>query len=218
MKEFDKYYRHGRAEIMPFLPASYGRVLEVGCGAGHFGAQLHAAEIWGVEPDAVAAQLAAARFHRVLQGFYEAVAAELPDGYFDLIVCNDVIEHVPDHDGFLLSLTRKLAPGGHLVGSVPNMRYYKNLGALLFRRQWQYVDAGILDRTHLRFFTDRSLRDALARAGLRIERFEGVNSALQKGLLKNLGKSLLLGGLWLISGGAMADLKYLQFAFRAAKI
>lgn len=213
----DKYYRHGRAEVLPFLPAAYARVLEVGCGAGQFGAQLNAAEIWGVEPDPVAAAKAAERYHRVLPGLYDAVAAELPEGYFDLIVCNDVIEHVPDHDAFLASLKRKLAPGGSLVGSVPNVRYYKHLADLLFRRDWHYVDAGILDRTHLRFFTERSLRAALGQAGLRIERFAGINSALRKGIRRNLGKALLLGGLWLVSGGRMADLKYLQFGFRAVK-
>lgn len=75
---------------------------------------------------------------------YDDVEAELPEQYFDLIVCNDVIEHMPDHDAFLEQIKRKLAPGGRLLISIPNVRYFSNLYNLLVRKDWEYKDAGVL--------------------------------------------------------------------------
>ena len=81
------------------------------------------------------------------------------------MVCNDVIEHMADHDRFLRQIRGHIAPGGVLIGSVPNMRHYRALFELLVLRDWDYRDSGVLDRTHLRFFTARSLRRSLTRAG-----------------------------------------------------
>ena len=90
------YYVSERSEMRGFLPQAYSRVLEVGCGEGAFVAQLDkSAEVWGIEPVAAAARVASASRHRVLVGIYDDVCSELPDQYFDLVICNDVIEHIP---------------------------------------------------------------------------------------------------------------------------
>jgi 2-polyprenyl-3-methyl-5-hydroxy-6-metoxy-1,4-benzoquinol methylase len=96
---------------------------------------------------------------------------EIPefDAPFDAIVCGDVLEHLVDPLRTVVGLNRWLAPGGRVVISVPNVAHLLIRLSLLVGR-FDYFDRGILDRTHLRFFTDRSLRRLLGAAGLVIVR------------------------------------------------
>jgi SAM-dependent methyltransferase len=206
-------YRQRRSEILTLLPRHYSRVLEIGCDQGDFAAQLDG-EVWGVEPDAAAAA-AAGRLHRIIVGTFEAVRAELPLSYFDLIICNDVIEHMPDHDCFLREIRAHIAPDGVLVGSVPNMRHYRTLFELLVLRDWDYRDSGILDRTHLRWFTDRSLRRSLERAGFTIEMFQGINGGIRFAFSRQyLPHALFAYAMIALTLGCARDIRVFQFAFR----
>ena len=213
------YYGEPRPEVHTLLPPSYDRVLEVGCGAGAFSRSLKAtSETWGVEPVAGAAEKAARHLTRVLNGKYDDVAPGIPDDYFDLVICNDVIEHMDDHDRFLLSVRSKMRANGWIVGSVPNMRNYRVLHELLVRKDWQYRDYGILDRTHLRFFTEKSLRRALEGAGFRLEALVGMNSAIQSNDdALNVAKRLFFSCVSLATFGTYNDIRFLQFGFRARK-
>ena len=211
------YHDHVRPEMRAFLPARLRRVLEVGCSRGRFGASLtEAEEVWGIEPDAAAAHIAATRLHKVFKGTFDAARPELPRGYFDLVVCNDVIEHMPDHDSFLRDIKDHIAPGGALVGSIPNVRHYRNLINVALLRDWEYEAFGILDRTHLRFFTEKSLRRTLEQAGFHIERFGGINSGIAfRWSAGPLFFWLAAHGLIVLSLGAQSDIRHLQFGFRA---
>ncbi len=218
MADLADYYQNTRLEVLQLVPSEYRTVLEIGCGAGAFAAQLSRdAEIWGVEPNDEAAARAAARLQRVLHGPYDAMQSELPEQYFDLVICNDVIEHVADEVAFLTSIRRKLRPGGHLVGSVPNVRFVKTLAALLFAKDWRYQDSGVLDRTHLRYFTGKSLRRTLRAAGFEVRLFRGINSAFgqiqgTKSLLKAIGTLAVV----LATFGWWYDIQFQQWGFRAA--
>ena len=119
------YYSTIRPDMHRYLPQTFARVLEVGCSAGGFAAQIRqdGVEVWGVEPFVDAATEASHRLDRVLCGLYDEVAAELPDDFFDLVICNDVIEHMPDHVAFLQAIKQKMQPGAYLVGSLPNLRH-----------------------------------------------------------------------------------------------
>ena len=128
---------------------------------------------------------------KVLCGAYDDVCAQIPDGYFDVIVCNDVIEHVLDPESFLVSLKSKLAPAGVLVGSIPNVRFWGNLINLLLRRDWKYEDSGVLDKTHLRFFTFKSFRRLMNKAGYELGLMEGIESTRMK-ILKAIFSPILL--------------------------
>ncbi|CAD5369162.1 conserved hypothetical protein [Rubrivivax sp. A210] len=215
MKPFD-YALSDRPEVARLLPGNYRTVLEVGCAKGGFRSSLDpGAEVWGIEPNAGAAQLAKAAGYRILTGIYDTVAHECPDGYFDLIVCNDVIEHMVDHDKFLEEIKSKLKPGGMIVGSVPNVRYFGNMFKLVFRQDWQYVDQGILDKTHLRFFTEKSLRRTFSSHGYVAEVLTGINSELARPLgLRQIGKNGLLLLVMALSFGSFGDFRFLQFGFR----
>jgi len=171
------YYQFYRQDILQFIPETYSKVLEIGCASGKFRANLKAQnEYWGVELDPSVAAEAQAVLDKVLIGRYEEVSDELPDGYFDLVVCNDVIEHMPDHDAFLRDIQSKMAPNGHIVISVPNVRFIWNLWELLVEKDWRYCDAGVLDRTHLRFFTLKSLRRSLEAANYDIKMITHLNT------------------------------------------
>jgi 2-polyprenyl-3-methyl-5-hydroxy-6-metoxy-1,4-benzoquinol methylase len=210
------YYADGRTEMNAFLPPIFTRVLEVGCGAGVFSGQLPKnVETWGVEPLQGPAAEAGKRLTRVLCGRYEDVEGSLQNGYFDVVVCNDVIEHMQDHDAFLESARQKLRVGGHLVGSVPNVRYYKVLYDLVVRREWIYDRDGVLDRTHLRFFTDRSFARTLRAHRFDVELMRGIYSATEHG--RTLVKHVLFGAATTVSFGTLADIRFRQFAFRACK-
>lgn len=207
-----RYRRHERLEMLDFLPRAYRTVLDIGCGAGLFSARLASAmERWGIEPDAEAAASAASHLDRVLIGTYEEVETQLPRGYFDLVICNDVIEHMRDHDACLASIRDKLCAGGALVASIPNVRYWEHLKEVVFEGDWRYRDAGLLDRTHLRFFTERSIRRDLERHGFAVERLAGINGLKWR-------RYPLLCLMVLLSLGRCRDMRYLQLGVRAIKI
>jgi 2-polyprenyl-3-methyl-5-hydroxy-6-metoxy-1,4-benzoquinol methylase len=211
------YFGHPRVEMLRLLPSRRSRVLEVGCGEGRFSAAIEGvAELWGVEPDPEAAAVASRKMKTVLVGTYEAVQAELPDAYFDLVICNDVIEHMADHDLFLAEIKQKLAPRGVIVGSVPNVRYFKNLLDLLVLKDWHYKDSGILDCTHLRYFTIKSLRRSLLGAGYRIDILRGINGNIRlQAQFRHLVYCLFGAIVILITAGHSRDVQYMQIAFRA---
>lgn len=213
----ETYYSRTRHEMHRFLPERYDRVLEIGCGEGSFSAGLNsAAERWGVEPNPVAGAKANGVLAKVLIGTYEQISHELPEAYFDLVICNDVIEHMTDHDAFLKAIKTKLKPGGTLVASVPNARYYRFLIELLVKKDWKYEDQGLFDRTHLRFFTQKSLRRSLEENGFSVKKFQGINSALPKpASLLVLHKSLPLLAILILTLGYYRDIFFVQFGFAA---
>lgn len=216
MPPVPQYYSQGREEMAAFVPARRHRVLEIGCGEGVFLSRLPGVdESWGIEPSTAAA-MARGRLHRVLQATFDAAEPKLPVGYFDVIICNDVIEHMPDHDSFFARIGHYLAPGGVIVGSIPNVRFYQNMFEMLFEKDWHYRSAGILDRTHLRFFTEKSLKKCLQDHGLTVNTFCGLVTNIPP----PAGRSrtyywmsrLLIGATF----GYFSDIRYLQFAFQAS--
>ncbi len=204
------YYSNVRNEMIPFLPATYSTVLEVGCGEGASVELLTLpCEIWGVEPEPLRAARAAERMHKVLVGRYDAVQAEIPKNYFDLVVCNDVIEHLEDPESFLRSIRSRLVSGGHVIASIPNMRHWEVLWELLVTKDWKYRQEGILDRTHLRFFTEKSVRRLFVEAGFVIARESGINDVF------NPVRRMILRTAGLLTLGYYSDIGYRQFGILA---
>lgn len=205
----DSYYSGSRHNVAGFLPGAAARVLEIGCGRGGFRSHFpETTEYWGVEANAAAADEARTRLTKVIAGRIEDAWSALPEGHFDVVVCNDVIEHLADHDAFLQRIPQKLRAGGFLVGSIPNVRYVANLLELLLKRDWRYRDSGILDRTHLRFFTEKSLRRSFAEHGYAIEALHGIDPAVVAITDRRWAPITLCG--WVLG----ADTRYRQFGFR----
>ena len=206
------YYQNRRQEIYGMIPESAQRVLEIGCAAGGFRLNFpEQVEYWGVEPVSEAAEQARQKNMKVLCGTYDDVCDQLPIAYFDVVVCNDVIEHVADPEAFLVSLKDKLAPNSVLVGSIPNVRFWGNLINLLVRRDWKYAESGVLDRTHLRFFTAKSFRRLMHDTGYELERMAGIESKRMK-VLKVLFSPFLL-----FTGFDVCDMQFM-FKSRCKKV
>lgn len=202
-------YNGTRSEVVDFIPNQYSRVLEIGCGKGGFRANLvEDCEYWGIEPVEEIAKLAADKLDKVLIGVYDDVVDNIPDDYFDLIICNDVIEHMIDHKAFYESIKQKVKPQAYMVGSIPNVRFLANLDELLRRKDWKYVESGILDKTHLRFFTEKSIKEDFTNHNFKIEKFIGINEV--KYTWKNKYE-IFMNILKFILGD---DTKFLQFGFR----
>ena len=165
-----EYYRKPREELFDLLPPAPRRVLDVGCGEGTVGAEVKRlypfCEVIGLEMNEDVAAIARTRLDDVLVGDVERLAIEV-DGAFDAILYGDVLEHCIDPWAVLRGHTELLADGGRVVVSLPNVRHWAVILGLL-RGAWEYQDAGILDRGHLRFFTRREGEKLLAQAGLRV--------------------------------------------------
>jgi 2-polyprenyl-3-methyl-5-hydroxy-6-metoxy-1,4-benzoquinol methylase len=211
------YWTQKRPEMTDFLPVKRTRVLEIGCAEGEFLSSLEGVkEAWGIEPSP-AAEVARGRLHRVIQSTFEGAEPELPLGYFDVVVCNDVIEHMPDHDGFFARISKYIAPGGVIVGSVPNVRFYTNVFQMLLEKDWHYTQDGILDRTHLRFFTQKSLSKCLRRNGFTMNKLQGLTINIHRGqawreLWYYWASRVLIAS----TLGYFSDIRYLQFGFQAS--
>lgn len=207
----DYYYGQTRSDMLVFVPSNSATVLEIGCGNGEFSRAIKSkcdAEIWGVELNSAAAEQASKHIHKILCGPIENHIDSLPNGYFDCICMNDVIEHLVDPWQVLSSLRKKLRPNGVVVASIPNVRHYKNLGSLLFKGDWQYTDSGTLDRTHLRFFTHKSMQRLFSDTNYTVKKIQGLKHS-RKFKLKIFN---------LLFGGKLWDISYLQFAIVASPI
>jgi 2-polyprenyl-3-methyl-5-hydroxy-6-metoxy-1,4-benzoquinol methylase len=148
------------------------RVLDVGAGNGLLAQVLHASRrdivIDGVEPSPHAAALAAPHYRRFHTGFVEELLATSTEPY-DFVVLADVIEHVADPLAFLRQLIDELRRETRFVIDTPNVAFGTVRLALL-NGQFAYVDSGLLERTHLRFFTLTTLEQLVAALGLHIEK------------------------------------------------
>ena len=170
------YHSHARAEIIPHLPSAPRRLLELGCAAGETVALIKTIhpELWtaGVELNNEAAETARKHFNIVWPGTVEETswAAEIAPASLDVILCLDILEHLVDPWQQVQKLTPLLAANGRLIISVPNIRNLKFIMKLLLSGDFRYRDAGLLDRTHLRFFTRETAIELACCGGLKLEK------------------------------------------------
>jgi SAM-dependent methyltransferase len=168
-----------RKPLLKLVPPNAERILDIGCNRGGFGRSIKAmrkAEVWGVEPDQDAAAAARQCLDHVIADFFRP-ENDIPDSYFDLITFNDSLEHMADPAQALELCNRKLRGKGKIHCCVPNMRHIDNLEHLVFEKDWRYEDHGIRDRTHLRFFTEKSIVRLFQNTGYRVVETLGINEA-----------------------------------------
>lgn len=207
------YFEWSRAEMLPFVPARCRRVLDVGCGGGGFGESLKRTreiEVWGIEPVRSAAARAVGKIDRVIEGLFDPETV-LPAASFDCVIFNDVLEHMLAPEKGLRYARALLAPGGVVVASIPNIRSFPSLWQLIVHARWKYEDCGVLDRTHLRFFTKSSIVDMFHGEGYELDVVCGLNAYS--------GTPNASRGLWrayklmnALSLGKLDDMKFQQFA------
>ena len=176
-----EYFFFERAEMLQFLPKEADRILDVGCGAGSFGLLIKKSfpkkEVWGIEPDLASFQIASTRLDNTINSlFNNEVLEKIGKQKFDLIFFNDVLEHMLDPQDALLLCKKILNQGGFIVASIPNFLFIENLHELIVKKDWEYKDAGILDKTHLRFFTRKSMIRLFSENGYEVLQVEGINT------------------------------------------
>jgi SAM-dependent methyltransferase len=150
------------------------RVLEVGCANGAFSAYLTrnlACEVVGIELNVEAASQAERHCSRVIVGDVEKDALDRAQGAFDVITFGDVLEHLVSPGTVLSRCRRLLSSKGFVLISIPNVAHY-TVRLRLLRGQFDYQPRGLLDYTHLRFFTLRTARQMLADSGYQISAFD----------------------------------------------
>jgi 2-polyprenyl-3-methyl-5-hydroxy-6-metoxy-1,4-benzoquinol methylase len=155
-----------------------GRVLDVGCGRAALGSALRELdwEVWGIEQSGEACATAAPRLDRLIEADLhdlDRVRSEVGDVRFDGLIFSDVLEHVYDPLAVLQSYLSLVKPGGRVFVSLPNAVVWTNRLRLLCGR-FDYADSGVMDRTHIRFFTFRTARQLVQGAGCRIERVDST--------------------------------------------
>lgn len=157
------------------------KILEVGCSSGYFGAALseQGHEVWGVEPYAEAAAKAQMVLHKVHIGFVEDFFTKNSDARFDVIVFGDVLEHLVDPVNVLKQSSHFLNENGIVVASIPNVAHLA-IRAMVLEGRWDYSNLGILDRTHLKFFTRATIVDLFSESGYKISKINPVRLSAEQ--------------------------------------
>jgi 2-polyprenyl-3-methyl-5-hydroxy-6-metoxy-1,4-benzoquinol methylase len=164
------YLDDPRTEVAVLVPSGQ-RVLDVGCSRGAFGAELKRLDpsraVYGIEPTA-AVTFAGSRLDGAVRGFFPQ---DVPVAWepFDIVCFNDVLEHIADPWTVLVDTERFLRSKGRVVASIPNVRFIDVVVDLALRGEWRYQPTGVLDRTHLRFFTKRGIVELFEGAGYVVE-------------------------------------------------
>jgi 2-polyprenyl-3-methyl-5-hydroxy-6-metoxy-1,4-benzoquinol methylase len=159
------YFSHVRKEILPLMtPAK--RCLEIGCGRGRTLEWLKAQGLieWtgGIE---LQRDLDMSPLDYFQTGDVEQISFP---SHLDAVLCLDILEHLKDPGAVLARLRSSLNDKGYIVASVPNVANYRVVLPLLFGK-WTYRESGLLDRTHLRFFTRASAIAMFKEAGFEVE-------------------------------------------------
>jgi 2-polyprenyl-3-methyl-5-hydroxy-6-metoxy-1,4-benzoquinol methylase len=206
------YFQNRRQEMVKYIPEKAKYILEVGCGAGGFSSLLVRSdrEIWGVEMNADAARQATKVCKVVLTGDFDSVFDELPKKYFDCVVFNDVLEHIYAPWDTISKVKSLLNTDGVVVTSIPNFRYISNLiTEIIVSGEFRYkAEGGILDDTHIRFFTAKSVCRMFREQGYQILLNEGINPC------KSWKEKLFIN----LTFGFLKDARYKQFATVAKPI
>lgn len=169
------YFTCERDDVAKLVPSDAKAILEVGAGYGALGRILRQRD--GVVLDAVEINPAASPhladvYRRHWIGDIERLELDGALDHYDCLIFPDVLEHLVDPWAVLSTLSARLRPGGVVVTSIPNVRNIGLLFRLVMQGRWDYAESGLLDRTHLRFFTRASIAQLLENAGLSIERWQ----------------------------------------------
>jgi 2-polyprenyl-3-methyl-5-hydroxy-6-metoxy-1,4-benzoquinol methylase len=210
MKESNEYYSNSRSEIAELIPKNIKTILDIGCAQGNFlklVKEKTKAITWGIELEVEVGMEAKNKIDKIIFGKIEEVINTIPDNYFDCITFNDVLEHLLDPTEVLKLIKPKLSENGTIIASVPNVRHFWNLYELIIKKDWKYRESGILDSTHLRFFTKKSLKRMFEDADFKNSKIIGLN----------ILKPRIFGIFNFITFYAFADTKYINLICIANK-
>jgi len=184
-----KYYSSSYNESIFNLVPKNKKVLDMGCNTGNLGERLIKDKnciVYGLDYSKLAIKEAKKKLNKALVLDLENYTIPFKQEKFDIIVFADVLEHLRYPERILKNYLNILKPDGKIIISIPNIAYIKIRVGLLFGR-WNYKKAGILDRTHLRFFTKKTIINLLKYCGYKIIY---ISPALNKTLLRDILRKL----------------------------
>ncbi len=196
-KSFSKY-NHANPVIVKILSEmdiKNPKILDVGCWTGALGKIVKAkvpAEFDGIDNNEDVVKTATAHGYRRIYLFELNTADNIKTiaDTYDVVVCGDVLEHVVDPSAVLGRLKEKTKKHGYIIVSLPN------IGFILYRLlhligRWEYREKGVMDKTHVRFFTLKTMKELFLENDLTIEYTTGLN------VVRNRYAFLrLLGTIW----------------------
>jgi len=186
------YFAGARVDFVEDLPdSSDAAILEIGCGSGGTGhlaiVSGKCARYCGVELNEQAAFAAAQQLHEVIYGDVETLELPWAPEQFDVLIMSEVLEHLVDPWSILRKLHPLLKPGALVLAGSPNVSHYRVI-LMLLRGDWQLADSGLMDRTHLRWFTPRTYSRLFEETGYKVLSTEGLG---KDGLKARLASKLL---------------------------
>jgi 2-polyprenyl-3-methyl-5-hydroxy-6-metoxy-1,4-benzoquinol methylase len=190
-KEEENYYKNTRLDIASLIPGNVDRIFEVGCGSGNTLDFLKKTGVckWagGIELFKDAAHLAQKKeIDLIIEGNINDYELKIDIGSIDIILCLDVLEHLVDPWSVMEKLYKYLKPGGVIICSIPNVANFRVLVPLIFKNEWSYTKSGLLDFTHLRFFTAKSAKALVNQSGFTVDKINVTGlEAWSKGAIAN---------------------------------
>jgi SAM-dependent methyltransferase len=203
----DAYFDGAQKHILDLLPRAELAVMELGCGSGGTARAARAAgkvsRYVGIELNPAAAARAADVLDEVVVGNVEALDLTSFRNQFDVLIMSEVLEHLSDPWAALRAMLGCLRPGGTVYASSPNVAHWHVIRELL-KGRFRYEESGVMDRTHLRWFTPESYRAMFEAAGVHVAEVRPIArrtakarivSALTGGKLEHLfiGQIFLIG-------------------------
>lgn len=212
------YFAHVRMDIISLLPQDPGqKILEIGAGSGnglvYIKERKMATEVMGVE---LMEMPGSNQQHPAIDRFQvaniETDVIDAKENYFDTIICADVLEHLADPWTAVDKISRHLKPKGLMIVSIPNIREVKTIFQILFKADFRYEPSGgIMDKTHLRFFCKKNIRQLLSTRDL------SVVYCIPNFLLKVVPEGRKRRIINFLTLGLLKDLLTVQYIFIAQK-
>lgn len=168
-----RYFANARDDIVALLQTGpTDAILELGCGEGGTGKAVleagKAGSYLGIELNLAAASVAKRTLSDVLVGNAEEMDLTALSGRFDALIISEVLEHLTDPWRTLQRLADCIKPGGAVFASSPNVAHWRVVRGLIMGR-FQYTESGVMDQTHLRWFTPESYRALFDEAGIEVQ-------------------------------------------------
>ncbi|MDP6388159.1 MAG: glycosyltransferase, partial [Candidatus Pacebacteria bacterium] len=189
------YFQNVREDIIGMIPSGINKVLDVGCASGNTGKkikELGVPFVVGIEKNEEAGKEAEKHLDAVHIGDIETISISYPEKCFDCILCADVLEHLVDPAQALKKLKKYLHDDGVIIASIPNVQYY-GVMLNLAEGNWTYEKEGILDKTHLRFFTLKEIKKLFEQTGFKISETEVALDPQYKNYSKQKSGQLKFG-------------------------
>jgi 2-polyprenyl-3-methyl-5-hydroxy-6-metoxy-1,4-benzoquinol methylase len=209
------YFTNIRHDLINFVSHDpKNKILEVGAGGGDTLITIKkmglATEVVGIELNKVeGSNQGDPSIDRFIFGNIESMEIDLPENYFNIIMCGDVLEHLIDPWKTIEKLQPHLKKGGKLIASIPNIRYYRALYQVFVKGQFSYTEFGLFDKTHLRFFCKRDMLNILSTPQLKPDHIAPIFKHLPPSRINTINNFTL---------GLFEEFLTLQYLVSATKV